>query len=222
MLRLDPWHSLTATSVGECEISQRTLAAKYGMPVPCMVSGIVPPSSPIRIPILKLAHILPRSTKAHILRSLGLGVQDVDDLRNMLVLCNGLEEAFDRQFISFVPNTNPFQGGFQVKFWKDEFKNFPLHKGSERTIGEYDRMPLNLSVNGNEHVIFRRALSYQAFMCYVKWKNEKVPGLILPTDCDVSEYVGAYRETKANYLKQLETDIKSEIEQDDDEEDDDA
>ena len=228
LLRMDPWNDLTATSLGTCTISRAKFASTYGLTrdqIPCMVARIIPPlpTPPSNIPNVKLAHILPRSTKVHIRESLSMGALDVDDLRNMLVLCSGLEESFDRRLISFIPNTDPFTGGFQVKFWKEEFKSIPLYRGSDRTIGEFDGSRLNLIVNGKQHLIFRRALSFQAFMCYNKWKTEQVEGLIFPTNCDLSDYQGSYKylykKMEAIYLNQLKKDIKAETEEESEVED---
>ena len=121
---------------------------------------------------------------------------------------------------STVPSANPFYGGFQVKFWKEEFKNIKLYQGSDTPIGNFDGYPLNLSVNnGNQDTVFRRALSYHAFMCHNKWRIEKVPGLIFPTDGDLSAYAGSYKETRANYLNQLKKGMKTETGEQNDEED---
>ena len=74
-------------------------------------------------------------------------------------------------------------------------------------------------MNGNQHAIFRRALSYHAFVCYNKWNTEKGPDLVFSTDCDLSAYSGAYKDTRANYLNQLRKDMKAKIREDDEEED---
>jgi hypothetical protein len=210
LLNNDPWNNLMATSIGKCEISKEDFAKEYGLNIrslPCMISAIIPPRpSNNQKPNLKLAHIMPRSTKMHILNSLGLDSNDIDSLKNMLVLCSGFEEAFDKQHISFVPNSNPFAGGFIVKFWKDEFKYTPLFNGCNDLIGLYDRSSLNLIVNGNMHTIFRRALSYHTFMSFRKWKRDVVH-LSLPTDCDLSNYNGSYQKTRHDYLLQINKDI---------------
>jgi hypothetical protein len=216
-LRFNPWHELIATSIGKCNVSKETFAKTYGLSVPtisCMVSKIIPPppASP-HAPNLKLAHIMPRSTKLHILDSLGMGSEDVDDTKNLLILCSGLEIAFDKCQISFVPNSNPFAGGLELMFWKDEFKSNELYPGSGRTIGEFDKFTLDLNVNGHVHTIFRRALSYQAFISHQKWKRDIV-NLSLPVNCDESEYKGSYKDTRENYLRQLAKDMEEEVGED--------
>jgi hypothetical protein len=211
-LAFDPWNELTATSIGKNAVRKEDFATRYGLTastIPCMIAGLIPPPPTTRTdpPNLKLAHLLPRSTKAKILRSLGLNTTNVDDFRNMLVLCAGFEEAFDRQQISFVPNANPFNGGFVVIFWTDEMKGSPLYPGALQRLGDFDEWPLNLEVNGHPHVIFRRALSYHAYTCFRKWRKES-PSLEPPNDCDISIYEGSYKTTRAEYLKQIAKDMK--------------
>ena len=69
----------------------------------CMVSGLQPAS----IDHLILAHILPRS--ADIKTKESLAIDDIDCIRNFLILCTGFERAFDsKSIISFIPADNPF------------------------------------------------------------------------------------------------------------------
>eukprot|EP01035_Chromulina_nebulosa_P019731 gene19731-25661_t len=206
----DPWNGLITTSTGKCELLKADFAKEYKVKVtalPCMISGLIPLSNQKK-PNLRLTHIFPRSTKNHILTSLGLEASDIDNFKNMLLLCSGFEEAFYKHHISFIPNNNPFSNGFIVKFWKDEFKDAHLYPWSIGTIGTYDGAPLNLVVNGRTHVVFRRVLSYHAFMSFIKWKKD-LSNITLPNNCDLSIHEDSYNKTWSDYLLQIKKDIDS-------------
>jgi hypothetical protein len=166
-----------------------------------------------------LAHILPRSVSVDEQRFLGLDKFSIDNIRNTLLLCKGIEAAFDRKDLSFVPSDNPFSPNrFKMKIWNEAIKTMPIFEGSTQTIGDFDDAGLNLNVGGNLHSPFRRCLSYQAFRSFKTWY--KIFGLKeLPVDCDVSEYNGArYKSIRDSFALQLAKDKRDEAEENEAEE----
>ena len=179
----------------------------------CMISGIssaatsssATPKSPIT-----LSHLLPRSTEAKEKLSLGYGRDDIENIRNSLILCNGFEYAFDHKFISFVPSDKPFsENKYKLHIWVDNVRTDPIYEGSDLTIGSFDGAALNLTVGRHVHYPFRRALSYQAFRSFIMWRKHY--GLTeLPEDSDISVYNGDYKTTRAKYAQRLAQDCEEE------------
>ena len=172
----------------------------------CMVSELKPPSNQLLI----LAHILPRSADFKTKELLAIG--DVDCPRNFLILCKGIERAYDSKAISFVPADNPFEPNrYILKIWSSAVKNQRIYEGAAQTIGHYEGFPLNLRVGNAAHNPYKRLLSYQAYRAFVKWQSfYKLPVAEFPLDCDISEYVGNYKETRANYVENLARAIAAE------------
>ena len=70
---------------------------------------------------------------------------DVEDVGNMLLLCEGIKEAFDCKEVSFVPSSNSFSGSkYQLHVWDEGVRDMPIFEGSLEAIGSYDGRPLNL------------------------------------------------------------------------------
>ena len=79
-----------------------------------------------------------------------------------MFLADAIEKGFDALKLSFV-RQNPLSADLSVKIWADDCRNKPLWRGSDRTVGEFDGCVLSLG----EHVVFKRALSYQAHQAYL-------------------------------------------------------
>ena len=92
---------------------------------------------------------------------------DVSNVRNGLLLCKGIEEAFDRLQLSFV-KSNPLSMDLFLKIWDDSCRSNPLYPGSTILIGGFDGSRLDLSA----HKPFLRALSFQAYQSYLVYKNQ--------------------------------------------------
>ena len=200
-------------------------AKAYGVPIPdlqCMVTGIslnsliaTSPGGPTPPNPVTLAHLLARCADAKESMSLGYGLDDIENMRNTILLCKFIEVAFDHKLISFVPMDKPFSGDrYKLHIWVDAIRPHPIFPGAAQTIGSLDGAPLNLSVGGTAHNPFHRALSFQAFRAFKMWGKDF--GLTeLPEDCDTSVYQGTYKTTRAKYAQQLAKDIAA----DDDDED---
>ena len=117
----------------------------------CMVSGLQPASNDHLI----LAHILPRS--ADIKTKESLAIDDIDCIRNFLILCTGFQRAFDSKSISFIPADNPFANNmYKLKIWTATVRNATVFEGSTQTIGEYENQPLNLQVGTSVQNPYKR------------------------------------------------------------------
>jgi hypothetical protein len=119
----------------------------------------------------------------------GMVVSQLDNFRNLMWLCIGLEEAFDQQAISFIPDPNNIlsRSHFKMIIWDKNILSKPLYSKSGKTIGDVSSSTIidfsNLSVSP-----YRRCVSFQAFMSYWKWKLAGETRLDIPIDFDDSEY----------------------------------
>lgn len=117
---------------------------------------------------LKLAHIVPRSTRCDIRNCLHLSKDDLNSFRNLIFLCNGVEAAFDRLRVSFVPKS-PLDQTLVLKIWDETVKTEKIHIRSDSLIGDFEGASLNLMMeNGCEHNPFRRCFAYQALVSYLQ------------------------------------------------------
>lgn len=214
-LLLDPWNDITATSIGKSSTLRADFFAYYGLisaTAQCMITNT--PASIFRRPsqpCVVLAHLLPRSSKRNVLDALGMVPEDIESIRNALLLCHGIEEAFDRKQVSFVPIDNPFvDGKFKMMIWEDKFKGIPIYEGSTQTLGDFENAQLDLVVNGTNHQIFRRVLSYQAYMACRHWfqyGNRKG----LQVDCDISVYQGSYQNSRRDFADRFRRTLEREL-----------
>ena len=193
----------------------------------CMITGIsqsaliaAAPTSPKPKNPVTLSHLLARNAEAKERLSLGYGMADIENIRNSILLCKGIEEAFDHKFLSFVPTDKPFSNNrYKLHIWVDAIKTEPIYEGAALTIGSFDGAALDLTVGSALHNPFKRALSYQAFRAFKMWC--KGYGLTeLPEDSDTSVYQGAYKQKRIAYAQQLAKDAAADA--DDDEEQDEA
>lgn len=206
------------------ELTKAEYESTYCVPVSklqCMVTGISHESIIRSFPSpgtpdnpVTLAHILARNAEAKEMLSLGFKKADVENIRNSLLICKGIEEAFDNKFVSFVPSEEPFSSNrYKLHIWVDAVRDEPIFEGSNWTIGSFDGAPLNLTVGTMSHNPFKRAMSYQAFRAFKKWG--KGFGLTkLPEDSDTSTYERAYKSIRAQYAMQLARDIADEEDED--------
>lgn len=207
------------------ELSKADYSTKYGVVVndlKCMVTGTLATAKRLSSSkrtcntesAVVLAHLLPRGANASTRLSLGYQIDDIENIRNSLLLCKGMEEAFDSKYISFVPSEVPFSNNqYILHIWCEEGRKQPIYNGSSTTIGSFDGKPLDLSVGEHMHDPFKRALSYQAYRAFKKWG--KINGMTdLPLDSDMSEYAGTYKMERENYAKRLARDLEDEADED--------
>jgi hypothetical protein len=152
----------------ETKLSTRTNANL----VYCMVSGIGSVGDNIRA-----AHLVPAVSKPEILRQLSMRPSDVDDVRNGLLLARHIEAAYDKLEVSFVKNPL-LTDGLILKIWNPELKGKLIFPDSNYKIGDFENAPLCLTFRNGKtgaHEPFMRALSYQAYMAYLKWNYGECP-----------------------------------------------
>lgn len=126
---------------------------------------------------LKLAHLLPVSTSPKIRQILRIPWDDDDgiwSLRNVLLLAEGVEHAYDRLQLSFTENPLHI-GVYHMRIWDESIRNTPIWPKEGRTdvdvptIGSFENMPLNLTFPNDRRLEpFKRALCYQELMCYIR------------------------------------------------------
>jgi hypothetical protein len=148
---------------------EATSTRSSAVEVKCMVSGVVSSKEDS----IRAAHIIPAVTPLETIRKLNLKVEDIDSVRNGLLLARNIERAFDNLDISFV--RNPLvQMELVMKIWNPAtFKDKPLFVGSQHFVSQFNGWKLNLDYqdeSGRKHEPFLRGLAYQSFQAYLKWK----------------------------------------------------
>jgi hypothetical protein len=138
----------------------------------CMYSGFTNEQ-------VRAAHILPKSSKAPLLRN--LHIDDINATRNLLWLAPGIEEAFDAMQLSFIPClTKGMVQKYKLKIWDDNCKSNLIFKNEATKIGDIDleNQYMDFTIkNGNkksatQHVFYRRCLAYQAICCHQFYERE--------------------------------------------------
>jgi hypothetical protein len=208
------------------ELAKADYEKTYAVPVSdlkCMITGIsqasliaAAPTSPTPKNPVTLSHLLARNAEAKERLSLGYKKGDIENIRNTILLCKGIEEAYDHKFVSFVPTDKPFSNDrYKLHIWVDSIKTEPIYEGAVETIGAFEGATLNLVVGQSRHNPFKRTLSYQAFRAFKMWSKEF--GLTeLPEDSDTSLYQGSYKPKRASYAQQLANDAAADAEEEED------
>jgi hypothetical protein len=129
-----------------------------------MYSGIIDTA-------VRCAHILPKSAKMCTVRNLGLTPGDVNNPRNMMWLCPGIEDAFDTMKLSIISRVLPGMiAGYIISIWDDSCLDNNLGVGTTQTIRDVflPEKCLNFNITKSdgtsfEHSVFKRCLANQAF-----------------------------------------------------------
>ena len=117
-------------------LSKADYSTKYGVAVndlKCMVTGTLGTSKRLNSKkttesAVVVAHLLPRSANASTRLSLGYEIDDIENIRNSLLLCKGVEEAFDGKDISFVPPEVPFSSNrYILHIWSEKGRKQPIY-----------------------------------------------------------------------------------------------
>ena len=201
------------------ELTKRDFADTYNVDVDhlqCMVTGIssssLHASDPSRNSRVVVAHLLPRCADSSTKLSLGYTWDDMESIRNTVILCKGIKDAFDSKLISFVPSEKPFSNNaYKMHIWSEDVKTRPIYKGATETIGSYEGLPLHLSVGEQEHNLFTRAVSHQAFCAFKVWGKQCGLKELLQTR-GFSIYKGSYKARREKYAKELAQAIEKDAE----------
>jgi len=128
---------------------------------------------------VKVAHIIPDSTKNSVLKMLGLPPEfrnDTNDPRNFMILGTLIEEAFDAMQISFYPIDLLRPTQLYLKIWDEDVRDKqvglptdPDPTARTRTFGELESAGAMLSVPAPPEgwAVSLRALSYHNLCCYI-------------------------------------------------------
>jgi hypothetical protein len=181
LINPDSNHLVSATSNSSIQKNE-SISAK------CMLTGQLATGDNIRA-----VHIIPAVTEIDILNDLNLKPEQINDVRNGLLLCRSIELGFDKLRLSFVKS--PLSDQLILKIWDESIRKQRLFKdclkigeykgvhplffkenddkneNKQLTIGHFENHPLNLKLRDDyEHKPFRRGLFFQAFHAYQKWK----------------------------------------------------
>ena len=170
----DPWESQkiqapprpeglrekAARHYGHCDFTGNSVIAK------CCLTGIIGDRK-----MVTNAHLLPRNAPAHFLEE--LGIDDVDDVRNMVILCQNVEKLFEQKRLCFLLDDDE-PGCFVLKIWDEKVKNKPLFDGDpladRQNIGTYSGHKMRFAQGKTP---FTRALSLHAQCSYETAKKNK-------------------------------------------------
>lgn len=168
----------------------------------CMVSGVEGNGQDIQG-----AHIAPARSSMKRLAHIGMTPDDVNDVRNGLLLATGIHKAFDHLRLSFV-KSNPLSQQLYLKIWDKSCRNVEVYPGANRTIGEFDGAKLKLA----HHLPFKRALSYHAYIAYLKFSF--VPTNSLPIEYgseNESEFYSERRLMKDAVIQNMKEELQDEL-----------
>ena len=171
---------------------------------------------------LKLAHLLPASTRPNILETLKISEDEFGlwSIRNVLLLCWNIEKYFDKKKLSFLQS--PLQSNiFLLKIWDPTVAEELIFDGAkeesvrgDNKIGFYEDKPLQLVMpNGIELQPFKRCLSYQAFICF--WDSQLLNDAV-PRDFSSFDETQTWLSKRGDLLllrKSLQKTIDQEVEE---------
>ena len=207
---MNPWLEMSQTDRSRTNNLRSALFNKLGITdqaASCWLSGGKP---------VKVAHILPCSTKALVWEKLGLTKEFRNDVNasrwNFMVLRNDIESAFDSLKVSFLPMDAIHQESFRLHIWDKS--------SVDADILVLDGKPLQIPTGVS---LSRRALSYQAICAFVEYKKRADAGEINLNDAarDFSSDAGTdgtivYNEMLGILRRSIREENQEEEEYDDD------
>ena len=120
-------------------------------PIKCMLTQQLFPRSEVRA-----AHLFPKRCADIFHTTLGLSADKINHVRNGLLLCRSIEDAYDRQRVCFI--YNPLDAKFYFRVLDPQLRERPAEP-SQKTFGELDRQALWLP---DGKFPFRRVLALHA------------------------------------------------------------
>ena len=173
--KMCPWLDIAETDRSRAKTLRHQLFHKLGVnnkTVTCWLTGLNC--------AVKVAHILPDSTKADVLKRLELDAtfkNDTKKPRNFMILAETIEEAFDSMHISFCPKDvlNPTK--LYLKVWSDELRGLAIGGDNDDeevrniTFGSLEESEAMLMVPEGWNVSLR-SLSYHHLCCYIYHKSK--------------------------------------------------
>lgn len=215
-LEFCPWLDMAETDRSRSKNLRASIFNALGVndaTVVCWVTGR-------KVPV-KVAHILPDSTKNLVMQRLELHPEFRNSTSarpsNFMILDANLEEAFDAMKISFSPADKLHPDKLKLKIWDDACRDDPVGgcgaSAAERCkIGDWEgcelRVPSNWSVS-------MRALSYHTLCCYIYQRHKGTLSLDVEMPADFSSQSGEGKDTVRRELAEM---VHSSIRADKDEE----
>lgn len=129
--------------------------------------------------VVTASHLLKHATKNHLKEP--FEINNINDPRNVIMLCKGIEKAFEAGRIYFVQGNS--DRDFLLKVWDPSVVNEPIHVGATTTIGSLVGRSLLVPRNGEPP--FKRVLSDHAQRSY---KHALKKGWIEPHVVEPVEY----------------------------------
>jgi len=177
--RVDFWNSRTKNDPAPTPKPQnlaRKAAAHYecgagGDPkLCCALTGLSGDSSKVSKHQVVVAHLLRRNNPDFAFAHFGLDpTSDRDGMRNVMLLCKGLEEAFDEKRISFFREDD---GKYRMQVWDKQVRLKQIWRGEQghvKTIGDCDNEQLFLNFP-EKKTPYTRILSYHHRVCFYNAK----------------------------------------------------
>jgi len=207
---MNPWLSMSETNRSKIKNLRGAIFKELRIndsTAVCWLSGTAHTTKP-----LKVAHILPDSTKVTVFESLMLKKEFRNDVNaskwNFMILREDIEEAFDSLKISFVPQDLLNVSNFVLKVWDA--------RTVDPSILPLDGRSLNVPTGKS---LCRRALSYQAVCAYVTAKRRN-PNLDIEQPSDFSSDFEGREAVFEKLLGTLKTSVREEVREEEEEEDD--
>jgi hypothetical protein len=129
--------------------------------VKCMLTQQHFPRSEVRA-----AHLFPKRSADIFHTTLGLSADLINHVRNGLLLCRSIEDAYDRQRVCFI--YNPLDAKFYFRVLDSQLRDRPAEP-SQKTFGQLDRQALWLP---DGKFPFRRVLALHAREALVHARTE--------------------------------------------------
>jgi hypothetical protein len=152
--------------------------------VACTITGIVGDGQQI-----PAAHLIPRKAPGNIRRRIGLNLEDLHNPRNSLVICKGLETAYDEMKLSFLETP---VGTWCIKVWDTSILGLNLHSESLSTIGDFTDVQFSIDPSP-----YKTALFYQAYVAY----HNALERDWISADDVVEPYLCSTPERKGEFMK---------------------
>jgi hypothetical protein len=123
--------------------------------------------------LVKVSHIIPRSTKPVTLKQ--MRILDVNDIRNLIALADGIERAFDRMMLSFIPGLGVgMKACYKVKIWDEECLEWPIFLADNNPYSPKVKDFINGDVEfGN--LVYKRCLAFQALWASIYYNGGEFP-----------------------------------------------
>ena len=103
-------------------------------------------------------------------------IDDLECARNGLFLVEGLQEAYNKQWLGFPKDDNKFNDRTVLKVYNpEECSKLPLFNGSPDFVGDYDGFELQLKISEDELKHLQTALYLHAMTAFAGVSRSEIP-----------------------------------------------